>query len=99
MEDIPLGHDLYMFYDDIKAISEITWYHPINWEYIRQAMIDAIPLIDCLGPDALSFVINKEKRIRHLPSTSSYDPKCLFMEWEYDDKDMENINESNRQNE
>lgn len=93
---IPLDHDLYMFYDDIKAISEITWKHPISWEYIRRAVEDAIPLIDYMGPDAISYVVNKEKKIRHLPATSSYDTKCGFNEWEYDDKDMENINESNR---
>ena len=92
--NIPLNHDLYIFYDDIKAISEITQYHPINWEYIRQAIVDAIPLIDCLGPEALSFVINKEKRIRNLPATSSYDPKCGFNEWEYNNKNMENINDT-----
>lgn len=93
---IPLDHDLYMFYDDIKAISEITWKHPISWEYIRRAIEDAIPLIDYMGPDAISYVVNKEKKIRHLPATFSYDTKCGFNEWEYDDKDMENTNESNR---
>ena len=54
---IPLDHDLYMFYDDIKAISEITWKHPISWEYIRRAVEDAIPLIDYMGPDAISYVV------------------------------------------
>lgn len=93
---IPLDHDLYMFYDDIKAISEITWKHPIGWEYIRRAVEDAIPLIDYMGPDAISYVVNKEKKIRNLPTISSYDPKCQFNGWEYDDKNMENIDEPNR---
>ena len=87
---IPLDHDLYMSYDDIKAISEITWKHPISWDYIRRAVEDAIPLIDYMGPDAISYAVNKEKNIRNLPllqpyytsiKMSSYDPKCGFNEW------------------
>jgi hypothetical protein len=93
---VPLDHDLYMSYDDIKAISEITWKHPIDWGHIRTAIEDAIPLIDYMGPDAISYVVNKEKKIRNLPAISSYDPKCGFNGWEYDDKDMENLNEPNR---
>ena len=90
MENIALDHDLNMFHEDIVAISEITWKHPINWTYIRKAVEDAIPLIDYMGPDAISYAVNKEKNIRNLPliqphytsvKISSYDPKCGFNEW------------------
>lgn len=64
MKNNLLPHDLNIFYNDIKAISEITWKHPIDWNHIRKAIEDAIPLIDYMGPDAISFVVNKEKQLR-----------------------------------
>ena len=83
-------------FEDIERINKVVNEHPIAWKHIADLVEEGIPLIDYMGPDVISYVVNKEKKIRHLPATSSYDTKCGFNEWEYDDKNMESIDEPNR---
>ena len=56
-----MDFDFYIYEDEIKKIDTICQKHPISWIQILQALEAAIPLIDNIGPDALTIAVINEK--------------------------------------
>lgn len=50
----------------IEHINNIVINHPVSWNYIADAIEEAVPLLDYLGPDGLLIAVINEKKRRYL---------------------------------